>query len=558
MTTPERGGFAKLRHDLRTCVNQILGYSELLKEEAEEVQPDFVPDLDRIQLAARRLLEFLDGLFADRPAGTAATPEAVPRDGNPAGQPGREEDRETGSILVVDDDAMNRDMLSRRLERQGFEVRTAVDGPDALRQIEGESLDLLLLDVMMPGISGLEVLRKVRETRSSSELPIIMATAKGESDDVVEAFRQGANDYVTKPLDFPVVMARIRTQLALRRAVEENRSLVRDVEMRNRFIRQTFGRYLSEDIVSSLLEERDGQQLGGEKRELTIMMTDLRGFTAISERLPAQQVVTIINIYLEVMTPIILELGGTIDEFIGDAILVFFGAPTRMENHADAAVRCAVRMQLAMEEVNRRTREQDLPSIEMGIGINTGEVVVGNIGSDRRAKYGAVGTNVNFTSRVESYTLGGQILISESTFRAVEAEVVIGQRIEVQPKGFALPVTLFEVRGTGGDPPLSVPFHDLVMVPLTAPVPVRLSLVEGKDVGEVTHAGELVKLSPKGAEIRCSESIIPLSNVRITLEGQTGDLYAKVLTPEAGDDGMMTLRFTSVPPSLDSKLKSLL
>ena len=128
---------------------------------------------------------------------------------------------ETGKILVVDDNEMNRDMLSRRLGRRGFEVATAAGGQEALEAVEQQPFDLILLDIMMPGIDGMEVLQRVRETRSASELPIIMATAKTESEDIVEALKLGANDYVTKPLDFPVVLARVSTQLSLKRANEE-------------------------------------------------------------------------------------------------------------------------------------------------------------------------------------------------------------------------------------------------------------------------------------------------------------------------------------------------
>ncbi|HNL74227.1 MAG TPA: adenylate/guanylate cyclase domain-containing protein, partial [Leptospiraceae bacterium] len=187
---------------------------------------------------------------------------------------------------------------------------------------------------------------------------------------------------------------------------------------RNEFIKNTFGRYLSDDVVASILESPKGTSLGGEKREVTIMMTDLRGFTSISERLPAEKCVLMINNYLDVMTDVILKYQGTIDEFIGDAILVIFGAPIQREDDAARAVACAIEMQLAMKEVNEKNRRDGLPEVVMGIGLNTGEIVVGNIGSHKRTKYGVVGSNVNLTSRIESYTVGGQTLVSQRTLEA--------------------------------------------------------------------------------------------------------------------------------------------
>ena len=181
------------------------------------------------------------------------------------------------------------------------------------------------------------------------------------------------------------------------------------MELRNRFIRETFGRYLTDDVVATVLETPTGLQVGGEKRKVTMMMTDLRGFTSLSERLPPDRVVAILNRYLAAMVTIIKRYQGTIDEFIGDAIFVLFGAPVWREDDAQRAIACAVAMQLAMEEVNEEDRKDDLPEVEMGIGIHTGQVVLGNIGSPERMKYGVVGRHVNLTSRIQSYTTGGQI-----------------------------------------------------------------------------------------------------------------------------------------------------
>ena len=235
-----------------------------------------------------------------------------------------------------------------------------------------------------------------------------------------------------------------------KRVEAELQRLAEQVELRNRFIRETFGHYLTDEVVSTVLESPTGLQIGGEKRKITMMMTDLRGFTSLSERLPPERVVALLNRYLTTMVSVIKQYQGTIDEFIGDAIFVLFGAPVWQEDDAERAVACAVAMQIAMSSINEQNLKEDLPELEMGIGIHTGQVVVGNIGSAERMKYGVVGSQVNLTSRIQSCTIGGQILISETTRQEAGRILKIGQQIEVKAKGVEHPITLSEVLGIGG------------------------------------------------------------------------------------------------------------
>ncbi len=172
-------------------------------------------------------------------------------------------DKLEGSLLVVDDSEMNRDMLTRRLVRRGYTVVAAENGRRALDMIATQAFDLIVLDIMMPGLSGLEVLEDLRQRYAPSELPVIMATAKDQSEDIVLALQLGANDYVTKPLDFPVVLARVQTQLSLKRAMQEIQTLAGQLEQRNRFIRDTFGQYMSDKVVANLLASPTALELGG-------------------------------------------------------------------------------------------------------------------------------------------------------------------------------------------------------------------------------------------------------------------------------------------------------
>ena len=341
---------------------------------------------------------------------------------------------ETGSLLVVDDNEINRDLLSRYLARLGHTVQAAPDGRRALEMIATGAFDLVLLDIMMPELNGYQVLQHLKDSPNWRDLPVIMISALDEMDSVVRCIELGAADYLSKPFNPVLLRARVGACLEKKRLRDLEKDQKRQLqelnaalEVRNRFIRQTFGRYLSDEIVETILEKPDGLKIGGEKRQATILMSDLRGFTSLSEGLPAEDVVSMVNIYLETMTEIILKYQGTIDEFIGDGILVIFGAPFQRPDDARRAVACAVDMQLAMASVNDRNRQAGYPEVALGIGVNTGKMVVGNIGSKKRTKYGVVGRNVNLTSRIESYTVGGQIFISENTLKAMRRYRAAGQ-----------------------------------------------------------------------------------------------------------------------------------
>jgi class 3 adenylate cyclase len=555
------------RHELRNPLNQILGYSELLHEDAcEKGEEGLARDLEKIQAAARRMLELIEAVI---PATTGAHPAArepqPPLLAAPASEPPVPLAGEiTGHVLVVDDNEMNRDMLSRRLSTRGYTVTIAGEGEAALRLLAAQRFDAVLLDVMMPGITGIDVLRHIRESWSESDLPVIMVTARDATEDVVEALRLGANDYVTKPLDFPVVLARLRTQLALKRQKDEIRRLAEGLEIRNRFIQQTFGRYLSDEIVSSLLESPKGLALGGEQRRVTILMADLRGFTWIAEKLSPDQVVRLLNSYLGAMAEVILAHQGTIDEFIGDAILAVFGAPVRRDDDARRAVACAVSMQIALAALNRRNQADGLPRVEMGVAVHTGDVVVGNIGSEKRAKYGVVGSPVNHTGRIESFTVGGQVLISETTLAEAGGEVRVGERLSVDAKGAREPINVYDLLGVGAPYEVALPEREEAPVRLPREIRARYYVLEDKRVGTEAFDASFVELSVHVGLMRSRRRLRTLSNLKIEFEAAPEtdaflpELYAKVVDVRGdGDDSTYVVRFTSVPLDVESWIKGL-
>lgn len=269
------------------------------------------------------------------------------------------------------------------------------------------------------------------------------------------------------------------------------------LENRNRLISQTFGRYLSDEIVRQLLDTPDGAALGGKKQYISILMSDLRGFTAMSERMEPVCFMRMLNHYLGEMTEIIERHRGTIIEFIGDAIFAVFGAPVEREGHETAAVRCAIEMQNRMAAVNAFNAQEGYETLEMGIGINSGEVILGNIGSERRAKYGVVGRNVNLAGRVESYTVGGQVLVSEYTAAKVEGLRTKGEQ-KILPKGVKSEISIFDVAEAGG---VALVTDEETLRPLKTPLTLEYQLLDGKYAQKERHSLTVLALSPHQAEV---------------------------------------------------------
>ena len=329
------------------------------------------------------------------------------------------------------------------------------------------------------------------------------------------------------------------------------RERTEQLEVRTRFIEQTFGRYMSSEIADSLLKSAEALDFGGQKRTVTIMMSDLRGFAAFSDTLPPETIVKLLNNYLSEMTGVIQKYNGTIDEFIGDAILTIFGAPFQRADDAERAVACALEMQLAMPRVNAWNAEHGLPELEMGIGINTGEVVAGNIGSRRRAKYGVVGSNVNLAGRIEGYTVGGQILIASATRDAIKPPLTILGEQTVEPKGVAHPITIYEIGGLGGTHNLALPTGEVQWTVVEPPLPVSFRKVTGKDVAGEEQDGLIVRLSPHEAEIQATVPPPALTDLKLLLKptsarGAVPGIYGKVLR-QPPVSGPFVLRFTAVP-----------
>jgi adenylate cyclase len=300
-----------------------------------------------------------------------------------------------------------------------------------------------------------------------------------------------------------------------------------------------------------LLESPDGLRLGGGKREITVLMSDLRGYTRFAEHGDPAGVMAVLNDYLGHMADIVIAHGGTINEFIGDAIFAVFGAPVGHPDHAERAAATALAMQRANDVLNRANTERGRPSFEMGIGLHTGEAVVGNIGSEQRTKYAVVGAAVNLAARVEGCTVGGQILMTAATAERLTDLAEVAPPISVEMKGLTAPVALYELRGLRGRFAQRLPEAEG-----DTATEVRLSVVgaiiQDKRVHADSFTGTVHRLGRRALEAALSADLAALTNVRLKLTfpdpaRESGDVYGKVTgTVARGGARLTRIHLTSV------------
>lgn len=311
-------------------------------------------------------------------------------------------------------------------------------------------------------------------------------------------------------------------------------------------------RYTSREIASEILRE-DGEALGGRTREVTVLMSDLRGFTALSTRLSPVELITLLNHYFEAMIKIIDRYRGTVIEFLGDGIFVIFGAPAEQPNHAAAAAACALEMQKAMEEVNLWNAEHGFPVLQMGIGINSGDAVVGNIGSALRTKYGCMGENVNLAGRAESFTVGGQIFITQYTKDRIREELTFAGSQSFVPKGGREPLMIYDLTGIGGEYGIECPRKEIIFDCLSSPAEVRFYLLAGKAVTGAALTGRIAAVSKDYGHLLLRTGTALEKSGNLMLEAG-GSLYAKVI--EIREDGAV-LNLTSKPAGFEEWIQSI-
>ena len=330
-----------------------------------------------------------------------------------------------GNILVVDDDPLNRKLLTASLEHQGHRTSSAGDGGTALAMLAEDPPDVILLDLVMPGMDGMEVLERIKGDDALRHLPVIVISGMDDAESVVRCIEMGAEDFLPKPFDPVILRARVNAGL--------NRKLLHDLEQER--VQAVFARFLPESVAAALLDRTNGDAtIPGESLTGTVMFGDLRGFTTFAETRPADQVIEVLNRYLGLMTDAVLDHGGTLVDYMGDGVMAAFGAPVPTDDHADMAVAAARSMVTEkLTEFNGWLETSEIgEGFRMGIGLNSGPVMSGSVGSERRQEYAVIGDTVNTASRIESLTkeTPHAVLLAEGTYislRSTEGLVFVDE-----------------------------------------------------------------------------------------------------------------------------------
>ena len=343
--------------------------------------------------------------------------------------------RERGSggarLLVVDDNKVNRLLLTRSLELQGHSVASAENGRVALDYLRRESFDLLLLDMEMPEMNGFQVLEQLKADLQLRDLPVVVTSSLEGIENVVRCIELGAEDYLSKPVNAVLLKARVGASLEKKRLRDQQKELVR--------------RFATPEVAQDL--QQSGFALGGKRVRGTVMFADIRGFTSLAEAQPPEETIELLNTYYTLMFDAIAGHGGIVSQIAGDGLMAIFGAPLPLPDHGDAAVRTALDMIEMIDLFNVEQTAVGKPSIRIGVGIATGDMVAGYTGTQQRATYTCIGDTVNLAARLEAHTKEAKraILIDAATRAVLRADVAVDALGAVPIRGKALPVEVFAV-----------------------------------------------------------------------------------------------------------------
>lgn len=336
-----------------------------------------------------------------------------------------------GRLLIVDDNKVNRLLLSRSVELLGHSATVAENGKIAMERLRDETFDLLLLDIEMPEMDGFEVLEAIKTDAQLRDLPVIVTSSVEGLDNIVRCIALGAEDYLPKPVNQTLLKARLSACLDRKRLQDEQKNLLR--------------RFAASEVAQDL--QSSGFAIGGRRVNASILFCDIRGFTSLSENLPPEDIIELLNVYYTLMFEAISSHGGIVTLMIGDGLMAVFGAPQPLENTAQSAVSAAKEMIDMIDVLNQDRISGEAPEIKMGIGIATGEVVAGYAGTDERATYTCIGNTVNVASRLEDHTkvVDCEILIDKATQSGLDSTVALSPPSKVQLKGIVNAIEAYSV-----------------------------------------------------------------------------------------------------------------
>lgn len=361
-------------------------------------------------------------------------------------------------ILIVDDTPKNIKLLEAVLIPRGYALAAATSGPEALEKVASERPDLVLLDIVMPGMDGYEVCRRLREDPATHLLPVVMITASGEQEKI-KAIETGADDFIPKPFNQAELLARVKSLLRIKQyydtiqaqaaeLAEWNRSLEtrvrQQVEELDRLHR--LRRFLSPQLADVIVASGDDTLLKSHRREIAVVFCDLRGFTAFAETAEPEEVMGTLQEYHDTLGALIHHFEGTVGHFAGDGLMIFFNDPLLCPEPAARAVRMAVAMRQRMDELTAVWRKRG-HELGFGVGLAMGYATLGQIGFEGRFDYGAIGTVINLASRLCSEARAGQVVVSQRVYAAVEELVEAERLADLTLKGLHKPVLAFNVVG---------------------------------------------------------------------------------------------------------------
>jgi adenylate cyclase len=366
--------------------------------------------------------------------------------------------RDAPLILAVDDTPQNLSLLTRRLQSQGYMVATAADGEEALTRVAELVPDLVLLDVMMPKLDGIETVRRLKADAAYRHIPVILVTAKSDPRDVVEGLDAGGDDYLTKPIDHAALLARVRSMLRIKMLHDTVQDQARELAEWNRLLEQRVAeqveqiarmgrlrRFLPPQVADLVVAGRGGMDpLESHRRDVTVVFGDLRGFTSFAETAEPEEVIAVLREYHAAVGDIVMQYEGTLERFVGDGVLVLFNDPLPQRDHTERAVRMSLKMRECIQILAEgwRKRGHDLG---FGVSVARGHATLGSVGFEHRLEYSVIGTVPNLACRLCSEARPGQILLTQRVFAClrdtIEA-VLIG---DLQLKGFQKPVPAFEL-----------------------------------------------------------------------------------------------------------------
>jgi len=361
-------------------------------------------------------------------------------------------------ILIVDDNETNRDILVTRLGVHGYELLQAADGVECIEVTKAKLPDLILLDVMMPKMDGIEATRRIKGDADLPFTPIILVTAKTDTRDVVAGLEAGADEYLTKPVDQMSLVARVKSMLRVKELHDKVAAQAVDLASWNKTLEQRVAdqltqidrmgrlqRFLSPQVAELILSSGDDRVLESHRREITVVFCDLRGFTAFSETSEPEEVMKVLRDYHRVLGSLIHKYEGTLERFTGDGLMILFNDPLPYEDHAIRAVRMAVDMRDAVGGLAQAWRKSG-HDLGFGVGIALGYATLGRIGFEGRFDYGAIGTVVNLAARLCAEARDGQILVDLKVKTHIEPHADTEEAGALTLKGLHRPVAAFDIR----------------------------------------------------------------------------------------------------------------